>query len=525
MRLAFAPGSLALLLVVLGSFGAAAAPAFGQDAPAAAPAVAQDAPAAPAPAPGVESAAHGEDTTPPFLIVPFVALLLLIATGPVLYPHHWHRHYHRYAVALGLLVAGYYVVGLGTGAPVVHALAEYVSFIALLGALYVAAGGILIQTDFAGTPRANTLVLAAGALLANLVGTTGASMLLIRPFLRLNAGRLRPYHVVFFIFVVSNPPLFLGFLRGVPFFWTLEHVWYIWAPTLVLLLGVFYVVDRRNRRVAARAVLPEEWLPEGVAGVDVDEPTAVPGPARVRLTGARNFGWLALIIACVFVDPNVLPGVVPDLHALHVPVGLREFLLLGIAYAAYRTGDRRALDGNGFSFEPIKEVAWLFVGIFLTMQPALRLIGGFARDHADGLGVSAFYFGTGLLSGVLDNAPTYVAFLAAAMAKFGLDVNSVEAVRAMATGAGAAGPDTWHYVQAISVAAVFWGALTYIGNGPNFMVKAIAEESGAETPSFFGYLFRYALPVLVPVFVLVWFVFFSGHVLALRGPVPPVFNP
>ena len=193
----------------------------------------------------------------------------------------------------------------------------------------------------------------------------------------------------------------------------------------------------------------------------------------------------------------------------------RQILLLAIGYLSYKTADRRALEGNGFTFAPIKEVAFLFIGIFLTMQPALKLISAFAAGNADALTIHHFYFGTGMLSGVLDNAPTYVSFLAAAMAKFGLSIDSVEAVRQMAAGTVPGHVEAWHYLQAISIASVFWGALTYIGNGPNFMVKSIADDAKIETPSFFGYVVRYALPVLVPLYLLTWLIFFSGWIFDL----------
>lgn len=471
---------------------------------------------------------HAAPAPPAWLVLPFVVLLGMIATGPLFYADFWHHHYPKVAVGLGLLVAAYYLFVLGDGASVHHAVAEYLSFIALLAALFVASGGILIETDFAGTPRANTILLVAGAVLANLIGTTGASMLLIRPYLRLNAGRIRPYHVVFFIFIVSNiggaltpigdPPLFLGFLRGVPFFWTVEHLWYIWLPAVAFLAAVFYVVDRRNTRKSVREVVPEEWLEDDLTATEAAATTTIPGPTRFRIVGGRNALWLAAVIACVFVDPTVIAGV-PDLvHDFHLPLGLREILMLGIAYLAYRTADPLALRGNGFSFAPIQEVAWLFVGIFLTMQPALKLIGVFAQHNASALTIHHFYFGTGMLSGVLDNAPTYVSFLAAAMAKFGLSIDSVAQVKEMAAGTVPGALESWHYVQAISIASVFWGALTYIGNGPNFMVKSIADDAGIETPSFFGYVVRYALPVLVPLYLLTWLLFFSGWIIDLHRP-------
>ncbi|HEX8299886.1 MAG TPA: sodium:proton antiporter [Rubricoccaceae bacterium] len=461
----------------------------------------------------------GGAAPPVWLVTPFVVLLAMIATGPLFYERFWHHHYPKVAVGLGALVAAYYLA-TGNPTPVLHAAEEYISFIALLVALFVASGSILIRTDFAGTPRANTTMLLVGAILANVMGTTGASMLLIRPFMRLNAGRLKPYHIVFFIFIVSNvggaltpigdPPLFLGFLRGVPFFWTLEHVWYIWLPSLVVLLGVFYLFDRRNTDESRRERAVVLGDPDIEPGEYTDDVDPVPTRRHIVVDGWGGFGWIALTVALVFVDPNVIPGV-PDLHTLGLPVGLREILMLGTAFLAYKTANQTAMAGNHFSFGPIKEVAWLFVGIFLTMQPALELIRLVAAGNAEALTATTFYFGTGALSGVLDNAPTYVAFLSAAMGKFGLDVNNATDVLTFAQ--QQTGPaESWYYLQAISVAAVFWGAMTYIGNGPNFMVKAIAESAGAETPSFVAYVTSYALPILLPLYILVWLAFFSGWI-------------
>lgn len=495
---------------------------------------------------GADGGHHGP-LPPVWLVIPFVALLLMIATGPLFYPHFWHHRYPVVAIVLGALVALYYLFVLGDGLPILHAAEEYFAFIALLGSLYVASGCILIKTDFAGTPRANSVLLLVGAVLSNFIGTTGASMLLIRPYMRLNAGRLKAYHIIFFIFIVSNvggaltpigdPPLFLGFLRGVPFFWTVANVWYIWLPTILLLAAVFYVVDSRNKAESLREqaedvgadVVPGDVpgapaVPEapGVQDVDaihtrdeaeIDLSNKRPNPKRLEIEGTVGFAWLAVVIAAVFIDPKVIPaldGTVLDLvGTFHFPFGIREVIMGAVAFLAYKTADKAILRGNDFNFEPIKEVGFLFIGIFLTMQPALTLIGAYAAENADALGVTSFYFGTGVLSGVLDNAPTYVSFLSAAMGKFGSDVNVPEMVREFATG----GAETGFYLLAISVASVFWGALTYIGNGPNFMVKAIAESSGVETPSFVGYVVKYSLPVLVPIYVLVWLVFFSGYVL------------
>ncbi|MEM1271853.1 MAG: sodium:proton antiporter [Bacteroidota bacterium] len=460
--------------------------------------------ASPAPVELVSAAAadDGDHPAPPaWLVIPFVVLLLLIATGPLFFAHHWHHHYPKYAVALGTITGLYYIFVLHSATPVMHAAEEYFSFIALLASLYIASGGILIRMNKKGTPIVNAALLLFGALISNVIGTTGASMLLIRPYMRLNEGRIRPYHIVFFIFTVSNvggaltpigdPPLFLGFLRGVPFFWTLVHVWYIWLPTILLIVLVFYFVDRRNQQTSSRELEP--------------------GAPSFQITGKKNFAWLALVVICVFIDPNVL-AFVPELHfgSVHLPFGIREIIMFAICFLSYRLASQEALRGNDFNFEPIKEVGYLFIGIFLTMQPALELIGGYARENADALGVSTFYWGTGILSGILDNAPTYVSFLSAAMGKFGLSVNELSDVAAFA--AGSSDPSTIIYLEAISVAAVFFGALTYIGNGPNFMVKAIAESAGVECPSFFGYMVRYALTILIPIYFVVWVIWFSGWV-------------
>ncbi|HET6569187.1 MAG TPA: sodium:proton antiporter [Rhodothermales bacterium] len=446
---------------------------------------------------------HGAQP-PNWLVLPFLALLLMIATGPLLYPHHWHAHYPKYSVVLALLVAAYYLFGLDAAEPMFHALSEYVSFIALVASLFIAASGIFLRINARGTPLNNTILLFVASLVANLIATTGAAILFIRSYLRLNEGRTRPYHVAFFIFLVANvggaltpigdPPLFLGFLRGVPFFWTLLHVWDIWLPTTMLLLLVFYVFDARNKQAG---------------------PTPIPGEKTVSMLGSKNFAWVAVIVGSVFLDPNIFPAL-PDLHTLwHVPFGIREIIMLVAAFMAFRFANREAMQRNEFSFEPIREVAWLFLGIFATMQPALQLISRFARNHADSLTAGTFYWATGILSGVLDNAPTYLNFVSAAMGKFGLDVDLAEHVREFAAGSFTT-PDSSYFLEAISVAAVFFGALTYIGNAPNFMVKAIAEDNGIETPSFVSYILRYSIPILIPIYFLIYLVFFSGWVLPAR---------
>jgi len=447
---------------------------------------------------------HGHGADPAlWSVIPFAILLLMIATGPLFYLHHWHHHYPKYAVALGTVVAVYYLAVLHAPTPMVHAIEEYIAFIALVGSLFIASSGIFINVNAKGTPAANVLLLLIGSVVANLIATTGAAILFIRPFLRLNQGRLRPYHIVFFIFLVANvgggltpigdPPLFLGFLRGVPFFWTLFNVLHIWIPTVALLLLIFYIIDRRNTEKSTAPVTP--------------------GAAKFTIEGKKNFVFVGIIIASVFISPGVFEWV-PELYiaGVHMPFGIREVIMITTMFLAYKFGDQGALKKNEFTFEPIREVGWLFLGIFATMQPALNLISAFARDNADALSQTAFYWGTGILSGVLDNAPTYLNFLAASMGKFGLNVDDAAAVQAFADGASAAGPETIIYLLAISVAAVFFGAMTYIGNAPNFMVKAICESNGADAPSFGGYIAKYSVPILIPVYALVWLVFFSGYI-------------
>ena len=444
-----------------------------------------------------EGAGEHGPMPPVILVLPFVIILLLIAMGPLFFAHHWHLNYPKYAVGLGLIVGAHYLFAMGTFVPMEHAIAEYISFIALVASLFLAASGIFVNVNLKGTPKNNAIFLLVASVSANFIATTGAAMLFIRAYMRLNEGRLKAYHIVFFIFLVANvggaltpigdPPLFLGFLRGVPFFWTAAHVWYIWLPTTFMILAVFFVMDSRNK----------DHTPDPVE----DEP-------MVSIIGAKSFVWVAIIIASVFIDPTVFAWV-PDLHALWgVPFGVREVIMLIVAALAYFTANKTALEKNQFHFEPIREVAWLFFGIFATMQPALQIISNYASQHADSLAVGTFFWGTGILSGILDNAPTYLNFVAAAMGKFGLDVNSAESVVLFAEGI-----ESLIYLQAISVAAVFFGAMSYIGNAPNFMVKAIAESNGVETPSFTGYILKYSIPILLPIYTLIYIIFYSGWVL------------
>ena len=444
--------------------------------------------------------ADGEHHGPPpgWTVIPFV--LGMIATGPLFYEHFWHKNYPIVAVSLASLVVLYYLfVMRDTHAPV-HALAEYVQFIALLSSLYIASGGIMINVDKKATPMANVTLLIVGAIIANLIGTTGASMLLIRPFIRLNKGRIRPYHIVFFIFMVSNiggaltpigdPPLFLGFLKGVPFLWTLEHNLFPWAVALIILAVLFYFFDKRNK------------------ALDLVKAPEIKFTNKTTLVGGRNFLWLAIIIGAVFIDPNVIDGVPAIIYEGQKFSFIREIIMLSVGYFSYRFADKKAINGNEFNFEPIREVAFIFVGIFGTMMPALALVSEFAQSESGAalIGPNSLYWGTGFLSGFLDNAPTYLNFLAAALASEGGDISTIANVQAYA--AGGTYDNSVVNLTAIAIGAVFFGAMTYIGNGPNFMVKSIAEQNGIHMPSFFGYILRYSIPILLPIFLVIWLLFF-----------------
>lgn len=436
-----------------------------------------------------------------WLVVPFVLLLASIAVMPFINRHWWEHNYPKVSLGLGALIVIYYVFVLSNTPRLLLTFYEYVSFIVLIGSLFVVSGGIHLKIRGKSAPYENVILLAVGAVVSNLLGTTGASMLLIRPYLRINKFRIKPYHVVFFIFIVSNvggaltpigdPPLFLGYLKGVPFFWVITRVWHIWVLAIGLLLAVFFVIDSISFKKET-AKLQEESMPP-------DEPEFV---------GLHNVIYLAAILGAVFISQ---------------PVMLRELIMIGAACASYYTTKNHIHEKNDFNFIPIKEVGILFAGIFATMIPALDWL----ELNSSTLGIvtpAQYYWGTGVLSSVLDNAPTYLNFLSAA---FGLHAASVDnilhmdAMLNLATpealglanpiqaGAMAIGPDTWKYVQAISVAAVFFGACTYIGNGPNFMVKSIAEQAKIECPSFFGYIAKYTLPVLIPIYAIVWLLFFQ----------------
>jgi Na+/H+ antiporter NhaD/arsenite permease-like protein len=425
-------------------------------------------------------------------VLPFALLLGSIALLPLLAPRWSEHNRNRALVCAGLALPFLAWLLLGYGAQAQHAVREalldYVSFLALLGSLYVIAGGIHLRGSLAGSPLSNASLLAIGALLANLIGTTGASMVLIRPLLRANAERSRKGHiVVFFIFVVSNcgglltplgdPPLFLGFLKGVPFAWTLS----LWKPWLLVnggLLMIFYIVDGfvfdREERADPRSLLDEVLRHE-----------------PLRIDGALNILLLLLVV-----------GVIVGKGAAGWPFGVQEGLMLGIAALSWFSTARAVHEANRFGFGPILEVAILFLGIFVTMIAPLQILNARGSE----LGITQpwqYFWATGALSSFLDNAPTYLTLGAAAAGQLGVPVEHPHYLGELL----AQGPRAAELLAAVSCGAVFMGANTYIGNGPNFMVKAIAESAGVRMPGFFGYML-WAIAILIPLFVLVTFICF-----------------
>ena len=424
------------------------------------------------------------------MLAPFAILLLCIALMPLFAAHFWEHHYPKVAVGLGLVTAAFYAVVQHDWHPLHHAANEYVSFMALVGSLFVISGGISVRVKGEATPLVNTLYLLLGAVLANFIGTTGASMLLIRPWIQMNKFRITGFHIVFFIFIVSNvggcltpigdPPLFLGFLRGVSFFWVLQHCWPAWALALALLLGAFFILDMRNFSRIPKKIRDEETAHEDW-----------------HFSGLFNVVWLGVVLGAVF-----LPKSVQETTFLGV-FSIPAMVMFAAAVASYFTTKREVHESNDFNFGPVKEVGFLFVGIFLTMIPALQIL-----QSGEALQISSpmqYYFTTGALSAFLDNAPTYLSFLAASMGQQHLTVDSPADVMKFAA-------EHAPHLIAISLGAVFFGAGSYIGNGPNFMVKSIADKSKVNAPSFLAYMLRFSIPILLPILTIVgWIMVKNSH--------------
>jgi Na+/H+ antiporter NhaD/arsenite permease-like protein len=451
----------------------------------------------------LEAAASAAKTgTPAWAVAPFVAYLLSIAVIPLFFGSFWEKNRNKLVLGLGMSVPVFvYLAGHGPGAAeqLLKTGIDYVSFMALLGALFAISGGICLRGSLAGTPLVNTCVFAVGALLASLIGTTGASALLIRPLLRANEQRFRTTHiVVFFIFVVANggglltplgdPPLFLGFLRGVPFAWTLRLA-PAWALENGVLLALFAIFDtvavRQERRTGP---------PRG------STPRPAPLPERFRIQGGLNFLWLAGILAVVFLTGTFGPRLFPNEHARAAAqiIGMVVFAVL-----SWMTTAHEIRLTNRFSWGPMIEVAVVFLAIFITMVPALS----FLEERGATLGIThpwQFFWASGALSSVLDNAPTYLTFASLAT---GVADQGAGLLSATNLGALAAHPVGERLLTAVSCGSVMMGAVTYIGNGPNFMVKAIADQHHFRTPSFFGYI-AWSGTILIPLFWVISRVFF-----------------
>jgi Na+/H+ antiporter NhaD/arsenite permease-like protein len=460
--------------------------------------------------PGVAAASegggHGEGLgtiLPLWSVIPFAGILLSIALFPLLAPDFWHHHFGKVSAAWAVIFAVPFVLAFGGSAiyEVLHIyIIDYIPFIILLWALFTVAGGIHISGSFNGTPGMNTLLIAIGTVIASWVGTTGAAMLLIRPVLRANARRRHRMHtVVFFIFLVANiggsltplgdPPLFLGFLHGVPFFWTLglfREAGFVAG----LLLITYFVMDnvfwRREDEVAR-------------AGDGSDH--------KLKIEGLHNLLFLGGILGGVIMSGVWHAGEV-EILGVHQAIQnlVRDGILVTMGLLSLVTTAKKVREDNEFTWFPIQEVAILFAGIFMTIIPALSILRAGEQGALAGLVHAVqepwqFFWATGALSSFLDNAPTYLTFLSTAEGMLFPGMPEPNVVHAIIA-------EHHAFLAAVSTGAVFMGAVTYIGNAPNFMVKSIAEESGVEMPSFFGYMFKYSLPILMPIFLLVTLVFF-----------------
>ena len=462
---------------------------------------------------GNSHAAHPDlgATLPLWSCIPFVGMLLSIALWPLLGPEFWHHHFGKVAAGWALFLAVPLVaIYKGTGIyEILHImLADYVPFIILLWSLYSVSGGILLRGALQGTPIVNVVLLLIGTILASWMGTTGAAMLMIRPFLRANKHRKnRTFMVVFFIFLVANiggsltplgdPPLFLGFLHGVSFFWTFNIGPHMLTMALLLLVIYFCLDTYHYRKELRQAGQPP------VIKSDMDQEDRVP----LRLEGKLNFLFLAGIVGAVLFSGVVDWGEI-NVFGVHrgVQDWVRDGLLILLGALSILTTSVTIRQDNDFTWFPIQEVAYLFVGIFVTMIPCLLILK--AGSHGalafiiNGVTKPWHYFWVaGMLSAFLDNAPTYLTFFNTALGSFYSGLNEAQAVPLLMT-------EKAVYLKAISSGAVFFGACSYIGNAPNFMVRSISEEAGTPMPSFFGYILRYTVVFLIPCFIVITFLFY-----------------
>ncbi|MGI6066363.1 MAG: sodium:proton antiporter [Bacillota bacterium] len=452
---------------------------------------------------------------PLYSVIPFVCMLLSIALGPVLVPKFWHHHFGKVSFAWAVIAAVPLIIaykGEATHELLHVMIADYIPFIILLGALFTVGGGILLRTTLKGTTFVNAGFLTVGSLLASWMGTTGAAMLLIRPFLRVNKHRkYKAFMVIFFIFMVANvggaltplgdPPLFLGFLHGVPFFWTLK-LFFPMIIVLALLLLIYIAFDKYY--------LSKEQKEQASSGAYQDSANEVATTAatgkKLEVLGSQNFVLLAGVIGVILFSGSVQMSEISIL-GIHVAMQdiIRNILLVVILIVSMAITPKALREENEFTWDPILEVAYLFFGIFVTMAPVLAIL---KAGEAGALGFitaavkePAHYFWiTGTLSSFLDNAPTYLTFFSTALGQFYPGMAEPLAVSQLLL-------EYPNYLMAISAGAVFFGAVTYIGNAPNFMVRSMAEEAGVKMPSFFGYM-AWSICILLPLFAVVTFIFF-----------------
>ena len=421
---------------------------------------------------------------------------------PLFTPNFWHHHFPKVSAFWALVLAIpflYFFKGTAVYSIAHIFIADYIPFIILLWALFTVSGGIYIKGSLRGTPAVNSLLLLIGTILASVIGTTGASVLMIRPVLRSNSWRkYRVHTIVFFIFLVSNiggsltplgdPPLFLGFLHGVPFFWTLKILPQM-AFASVILLFLHLIIDSYWYKKEDKSALQHSDA----------------GPLKIE--GARNFIFLAGIIGAVLFSGTVKLGEI-NIFGIHQSIEnlVKDAILIVMGILSLIFTRQEVRKGNEFSWAPIMEVAYLFAGIFMTIIPALAILkageNGALSFLIKAVNTPAHYFwAAGTLSSFLDNAPTYLTFFSSAIGKFYPGVPEAEAVARLIV-------EKIPYLIAVSAGAVFMGANTYIGNAPNFMVKSIAEEAGVKMPSFFGYMFKYSIPILVVLFIVMTFIFY-----------------
>jgi Na+/H+ antiporter NhaD/arsenite permease-like protein len=456
----------------------------------------------PSTCPAADNSMNLGSLLPIWSILPFAGILLSIALIPLFAPHFWGHHFKKISAFWALVFAVPFLFFFREVAvhEIVHTIIiDYIPFILLLWALFTVSGGIYIKGTFKGSPAINTVILLTGTVLASIIGTTGASMLLIRPILRSNAWRMHKVHtIVFFIFLVSNiggaltplgdPPLFLGFLHGVPFFWTM-HILPEMVFASVVLLAIYFILDSYYfKKESKTAETDAEFEP-------------------LRIEGSYNFIFLSGIITAVLFSGIIKLGEINIFGIYQTTENIiKDSILILMGILSLTLTRQEVRRSNDFSWAPIQEVAYLFAGIFITIIPALAILK--AGEHGalvwliKSVNTPAQYFWvSGSLSSFLDNAPAYLTFFNSALGKFYPGMPESQAVTFLIE-------EKIPYLAAISAGSVFMGANSYIGNAPNFLVKSIAEEAGVKMPGFFGFMFKYSIPFLVVLFIIITFIFY-----------------